>query len=86
MREYTVVLARSAERDLHWLSSSDQARVTRAIERLANNPRPPGVKKLAGAEGLWRLRAGDYRIVYSVDDHRAVVDISHIRHRREVYR
>ena len=56
------------------------------IETLALNPRPTGCKKLSGAKDLWRLRVGDYRMVYKIDDARRIVDIAVIRHRRDVYR
>jgi mRNA interferase RelE/StbE len=58
----------------------------RAIERLATNPRPKGCRKLEGADNLWRIRVGDYRVIYSVDDARRIVDIIAIRHRSEAYR
>ena len=53
---------------------------------LSRQPRPVGVTKLRGPKNLWRLRVGDYRIVYAIDDATQVVDVSIIRHRREVYR
>jgi mRNA interferase RelE/StbE len=56
------------------------------MERLADKPRPRGTKKLVGAENLWRLRVGTYRILYEVDDKSAVVTAFRIRHRREAYR
>ncbi len=62
------------------------ARILSRIELLALNPRPSGVVKLRGGSVLWRLRVGDYRIVYSIDDAAKVVDVSVVRHRREVYR
>jgi mRNA interferase RelE/StbE len=57
----------------------------RAIDGLAVNPRPSGVKKLRGTRDLWRIRVGDYRVVYRVDDSERLVDVSHVRHRREAY-
>ena len=83
--EYRVVLARSAERDLGGLSASTQDRLIRAIDGLAANPRPSSVKKLRGTRDLWRIRVGDYRVIYRVDDGRRLVDVSHVRHRREAY-
>ncbi len=62
------------------------ARILSRFELLSLNPRPSGVVKLRGGSGLWRLRVGDYRIVYSIDDAAKVVDVSVVRHRREVYR
>jgi mRNA interferase RelE/StbE len=56
------------------------------IKALAGDPRPNGCEKLAGASNAWRVRQGDYRILYTVDDETRVVDIFKIGHRREVYR
>ena len=58
----------------------------RRIELLATNPRPAGCRKLEGAEDLWRIRIGDYRVIYSVDDARRIVDVSAVRHRSDAYR
>jgi len=84
--EYRVVLARSAERDLLSLPRSVEARAEAAIDSLAQEPRPSGVKKLKGNTNLWRIRVGDYRIVYRIDDRQRLIDISHIRHRKDVYK
>lgn len=85
MAEYRIVLARSAERELLSLPGSVEARVVVAIDLLAQEPRPSGVKKLKGTSDLWRIRVGDYRIVYRIDDRKREIDISHIRHRKDVY-
>jgi mRNA interferase RelE/StbE len=63
----------------------DYDRVDRAILALADDPRPPGCTRLRGRTD-WRIRVGDYRIVYGTDDERRVVEILHVAHRREVYR
>jgi mRNA interferase RelE/StbE len=61
--------------------------LARSAERdLAANPRPLGVKKLRGTRDLWRIRVGDRRVIYRVDDGKRLVDVSHVRHRREAYR
>ncbi len=62
-----------------------QARIAAAIEALADEPRPHGVVKLAGRDDF-RIRVGDYRIVYAVDDAERVVLVARIAHRRDVYR
>jgi len=85
MAEYQVVLARLAERDILKLPFQIQKRIELAIDRLCMNPRPGGVKKLKGGSGLWRIRVGDYRVIYRIDDSKRLVDISHIRHRKEAY-
>lgn len=61
-------------------------RVIRQLERLGGDPRPAGCKKLRGDEGLWRVRVGEYRIVYHIDDAKSCVDIRIIRHRKDIYR
>jgi mRNA interferase RelE/StbE len=83
--DYQVVLGRSAERELLRLPDDMQERVRRAIDSLALRPRPRGVKKLRGANDLWRIRVGDYRCIYRITDREQLVDISHIRHRKEAY-
>ena len=79
-------LIRSAERDLGRLSSEIHNRVIVANQRLANNPRPPGCRKLAGSKSDWRIRVGDYRVIYEIADAIRVVRVNRVRHRREVYR
>ncbi len=85
-RRYEVVLSPKAEKQLDELPTTLQRRITEAVEGLESNPRPHGVKKLAGAENLWRIRVGDYRIVYSIEDNRLIVLVVKIGHRREIYR
>ncbi len=65
---YRVLLERSAERDLGRLSVEVHDRVIVAIQSLATNPRPPGCRKLAGSKSDWRIRVGDYRVVYEIAD------------------
>jgi mRNA interferase RelE/StbE len=61
------------------------ARIALRLEDLTSNPRPPGCRKLKGGEKEWRIRVGDYRVVYTIDDARLVVEVTRIRHRSEVY-
>ena len=86
MPEYTITFAQSARKDLERLSASIVNRVFPKIEALAQNPRPSGCRKLQGVENLWRIRAGDYRVVYQVFDEELVVDIVAVRHRGKAYR
>ena len=86
MPQYAVSFRRSAEKDLHRLDATVQRRVIKAVEGLASSPRPSGCKKLQGSEDTYRIRVGDYRVIYSVDDSILIVAIERIRHRREVYR
>lgn len=86
MVDYTVTFARSARKELENLPADVADRILRRIEALATNPRLPGVIKLQGSGNFWRLRVGDYRVVYSINDFSRKVDIAVIRHRRDVYR
>ena len=83
---YRVLLERGAEKDLARLSSGMHDRVIVAIQALATNPRPPGCRKLTGSKSDWRIRVGDYRVVYDIADEIRVVRVNRVRHRREVYR
>jgi mRNA interferase RelE/StbE len=84
--EYAITFARSARRELERLERSLVQRVLLRIEELAADPRPSGCRKLQGGSDLWRIRIGDYRVVYTVNDGQRVVDVVAVRHRREVYR
>ena len=86
MLEYKITFARSARKELQALPIELGKRVLEKIETLALDPRPTGCKKLSGAKDLWRLRVGDYRMVYKIDEDRSIVDIAVIRHHRDVYR
>ncbi len=88
MALYAVNFRRSAEKDLQRLDDAVQNRVLQAVEGLAGNPRPFGFRKLQGRrrDDAFRIRVGDYRVVYTVDDGAKVVTVERVRHRREVYR
>ena len=86
MAQYTVSFRRSAEKDLRKLAATVQRRVLRVVEGLASEPRPSGCRKLQGGEHAFRIRLGDYRVIYTIDDGVKIVAVEHIRHRREVYR
>lgn len=83
---YSVELRPSARRTLRDLLSRDAARIVHVIEGLSGNPRPPGAKKLVGLDHLFRVRVGDYRIVYQIQDDKLLVLVVRIGHRRDVYR
>ena len=85
MAEYALTIAREAAKEIESLPGTVVARIDAKILALRRDPRPPGVKKLKGQPVLWRIRAGDYRIIYSVDDRREVVDIVRVRHRSKAY-
>jgi mRNA interferase RelE/StbE len=83
---YRVLLERAAEKDLSRLPAETHDRVIEAIQALASNPRPVGCRKLSGSKHDWRIRVGDYRVVYEIADVIRVVRVNRVRHRREVYR
>ena len=82
---YSVVVKRSAERELRAVPQRDLSRLVARIRGLAEDPRPPGGEKLSGHD-RYRLRQGDYRVVYAVDDEQRIVEVVKVGHRREVYR
>jgi mRNA interferase RelE/StbE len=83
---YRVEVARRAAKVLGGLPRREQQRVRAAIDLLADQPRPPGCVAMAGEPHAYRVRVGDYRIVYEVLDDWMVVQVIRIGHRREVYR
>jgi mRNA interferase RelE/StbE len=82
---YRVVLTSSAEKELKGLSAQLNARIVPRLENLADNPRPPRCKKLQGGDKEWRIRVGDNRVVYTIDDAKSLVEVTRIRHRSDVY-
>jgi len=86
MASYKVALKPSVEKDLRLLPQSVVSRVFKQIEALGNEPFPRQSRKLAGAEQLYRVRVGDYRVVYGIDKAAKEVIIHYVRHRRDVYR
>jgi mRNA interferase RelE/StbE len=82
---YRLEIRRSAEKAAEGLPLKIRRRVVARIQSLAQDPRPFGCEKISGAE-KYRLRQGDYRIVYGIDDVRSVVTVIKIGHRRDVYR
>ena len=85
MAEYRLTFASSVRKDFRMLDVSQRNRVMDAIRSLAREPRPHGCRKLRNSENSWRIRVGEYRVVYTIDDTKGVVDIGRVRHRREAY-
>ena len=83
---YAITFARSARKELENLDPALVDRIFPLIESLAQDPRPPKCKKLSGVQNLWRIRVGDYRVIYHIYDADKVIDIVVVRHRREAYR
>ena len=81
---YEVLILRRAQKELANLPKADYERVRDAVAALAENPRPAGCKKLVGREG-WRIRSGDYRAIYEIDDVQQKITVLHIGHRRDIY-
>lgn len=86
MPDYEITFTRSASKEIQSLSSSLVNRIFPKIEALATEPRPKGCTKLSGYENLWRIRIGDYRVIYSVDDKTELIDIIAIKHRKDAYK
>jgi mRNA interferase RelE/StbE len=82
---YSVLIRKSAQKNLSRLDSSMQRKIIEVIRNLADNPRPSGTKKLAGRDA-WRIRIGDYRIIYEIHDNELIILVVVIGHRREVYK
>lgn len=85
MGKYSVLIKRSAAKEIEELPKKELVKVLARIEALAEDPRPQGVEKLAGLE-LYRVRQGSWRIVYSIEDKVLTVWVVKVGHRREVYR
>ncbi len=83
---YRVEVKKSAVKEIAALPKRDRRRVVRAIDALADDPRPDGVRKLTGAEDAYRIRVGDYRIVYQIVDDVLIVLVVRVAHRKDIYR
>ena len=85
MADYKITFARSARKELEALDASLVNRIFPRIEALAKNPRPRNCHKLRGEKNLWRIRIGDYRVIYAVHEREFRVDIIAVRHRSKAY-
>lgn len=83
---YEIVFKPTAEKSFAKLTKTEQLRIITAIESLAFNPRPNGVKKLKSILNLYRIRIGDYRVIYEINDNVLVINVVKIGHRKEVYK
>jgi len=83
---YSILLAPPAERQLRSFAPAVQKRLVKRMKTLQHDPRPQGVKKLAGEENLYRIREGDYRIIYTIHDKELIVLVVKIGDRKDVYR
>jgi mRNA interferase RelE/StbE len=85
LNNYAVEVKPSARKELEALPDNVLARVILKVESLGHTPRPTGCKKLKGYKDQWRIRIGDWRVLYIIDDTLKLVSITRIAHRREVY-
>ena len=85
MGKYSVEVKPPAQKELETLPDNVLERVVRKLDALRDTPRPAGCKKLKGYEDQWRVRVGDWRVVYVIDDAAKLVSVTRIAHRREVY-
>ncbi len=83
---YAVQFKPSAHKALMNLEAAARRRLIEAADALADDPRPPGVVKLKGDDNLWRVRVGEWRIVYEIHDRQLIVLVLRVAHRRDVYR
>ena len=86
MASYQIEIKPSASKELGKLPRQMAIRVVASIKELADNPYPSGVKKLSGFDRTFRIRVGDYRVLYDIYENRLVIGIIRIRHRKDVYR
>ncbi|SFD90624.1 mRNA interferase RelE/StbE [Actinopolyspora alba] len=83
---YNIDITRNAQKTLANLDRQTRRRIEFAIDNLANEPRPDGCRKLSGVSDTWRIRVGQYRVLYTIKDHHLLVTVIELGHRREVYR
>ena len=86
MKSFEITFSKSAVKEIESLDNPLIERIWEKIEHLVQNPRPAGCLKLQGSNNLWRIRVGDYRILYSISDEDLIVDIISIKHRKDVYK
>lgn len=85
MKRYSVVLTKSAEKELYKLPLDAIPKIVSALKGLEENPRPEGCKKLKGFKNLWRIRIGNYRAIYSIEEIVLLVDVRDIGNRKDIY-
>ncbi len=85
MAKFEIRFKRSAAKELLKLSRIDNRRIMSRIQSLGDNPRPPGCERLTGLDS-YRIRQGDFRVIYTIDDERIIVEVIRVGHRSDVYR
>lgn len=86
MNEYQVIFSRSAQKEFDDLPTEVIGRISPKIEALAVEPRPDGCKKLRGQLSTWRIKVGDYRVIYKVNDDNRVIEVIMVCHRSQAYK
>ncbi|GAA4461473.1 type II toxin-antitoxin system RelE/ParE family toxin [Nemorincola caseinilytica] len=85
MKRYEIVFSKRAEKDIEKLPAKVVEKIIPEIVALEEDPRPPGCKKLKGFADLWRIRVGNYRVIYVIEDRILLVDIREIGNRKNIY-
>lgn len=85
MASYRIKWRPSTKKDLKRISKSEALKIIEAVEALSVNPRPSGVKKLFGSEFTYRIRKGNYRIIYEIHDETIVIEVVKVGHRKDIY-
>jgi mRNA interferase RelE/StbE len=85
-QRYQILVERGAEKELKRIAAEVRPKLVEAIKSLAENPRPAGCRKLVGLENDWRIRVGNYRIVYEIADEVRIVRVNRVLHRKDSYR
>jgi mRNA interferase RelE/StbE len=83
---YSVIIEKPALKSLATIPDKDAKKITKAIDELADNPRPNGIKKLKGSDDFYRIKVGNYRVIYEINDGELVIVVVEIGHRKEVYK
>jgi mRNA interferase RelE/StbE len=86
MATYAIEWKKSAVRELRRIDRDEVVRIVSAVESLAHDARPDGARKLQGSQHTYRIRVGDYRVVYDVSDAKLLIQVVRTRHRKDVYR
>ena len=86
MKSYKIVISKSAEKEISKLSVKEILKIRETILNLADNPRPFGVKKLEGFDDFYRIKKGNYRIIYTIEDDILTVEVLKIGNRKDVYK
>ena len=85
MVSYKIEWRRSTKKDFKGISKSEIPKIIKAVENLSENPHPSGSKKLTGSEFTYRMRIGNYRVIYEIHDKRILVEVVKVGHRKDIY-